>query len=133
MSGLHCIIQGLSLLCVDSIGRVNSVAAEVGLNCSQACGVLVPWSGTEPMSPALQGRFLTTDHQEIPCYIHFNLFNFLVPFHFICSCAITKLFAITFANKKWFNETVNIILIFIMLIIVMFNLQFCVILIQLFK
>ena len=30
------------------------------LSCSEACGILVPWPGIEPMSPALQGRFLTT-------------------------------------------------------------------------
>ena len=31
-----------------------------GLNCSKARRILVPWSGIEPMSPAGQGRFLTT-------------------------------------------------------------------------
>ena len=30
------------------------------LSCSMACGILVPWPGTEPMSPALPGRLLTT-------------------------------------------------------------------------
>ena len=30
------------------------------LSCSEACGILVPWPGIKPASPALQGRFLTT-------------------------------------------------------------------------
>ena len=32
-----------------------------------ACGILVPWPGTEPTSSALQGGFLTTEHQRSPC------------------------------------------------------------------
>lgn len=31
-----------------------------GLRCSKACGMLVPWPGTELTSPALQGGFVTT-------------------------------------------------------------------------
>ena len=31
-----------------------------GLSCSVACGVLAPWPGNKPWSPALEGRFLTT-------------------------------------------------------------------------
>ena len=30
------------------------------LSCSAACGILVPWLGIKPTSPALQGGFLTT-------------------------------------------------------------------------
>ena len=30
------------------------------LNCSEACGILVPQPEIEPMSPALQGEFFTT-------------------------------------------------------------------------
>ena len=37
-----------------------SVAVAGRLSCSKACGVLVPWAGTEPTFPALQGRFSTT-------------------------------------------------------------------------
>ena len=29
-------------------------------NCSEACGILVPWLGIKPTFPALEGRFLTT-------------------------------------------------------------------------
>ena len=31
------------------------------------CGILVPWPGIEPMSPALEGRFLTTGAPEKSC------------------------------------------------------------------
>ena len=38
-----------------------------GLSCPLTCEILVPTPGIEPMSPALQGRFLTTGgHQESP-------------------------------------------------------------------
>ena len=29
-------------------------------SCPAACGILVPWPGIKPSSPALEGRFLTT-------------------------------------------------------------------------
>ena len=32
----------------------------LGLSCPMACGILVPPSGIESVSPALQGGFLTT-------------------------------------------------------------------------
>ena len=50
----HYGTQILYLRCKDSV-----VAAH-RLSCSVACGILVPWPGIEPMSFALQGRFLTT-------------------------------------------------------------------------
>ena len=53
-SGLGCIMWYLSLEGTDFLVVVP------GLSCSAACGILVPRSGIEPMSPALQGRFLTT-------------------------------------------------------------------------
>ena len=34
--------------------------SSAGLGWSAACGILVPWPGFEPMSPALEGRFLCT-------------------------------------------------------------------------
>ena len=37
-----------------------------GLSCPEACGILVPMSGIEPMSPALTGGFLTTGLQRKP-------------------------------------------------------------------
>ena len=38
----------------------GSVAATRRLSCPVACGILVPWPGIKPVSPALEGRFLTT-------------------------------------------------------------------------
>ena len=37
-----------------------------GLSCPVACGILVPRPGMEPMSPVLDGGFLTTGHQGSP-------------------------------------------------------------------
>ena len=53
-SGLHCITWYLSLRGTDFLVVVH------GLSCSAVGGILVPWSEIEPMSAALQGRFLTT-------------------------------------------------------------------------
>ena len=49
-----CIMQ--DLLC----WHVGSIVAAHRLSCSVARGILVPHPGIEPMSHALQGRFLTT-------------------------------------------------------------------------
>ena len=43
-----------------SLQHMNSPVVVRGLSCSAACGILVPGPGIEPMSPALQGGFLTT-------------------------------------------------------------------------
>ena len=45
--GLHC-------------GAGASLVAEHGLSCPTTCEILVPWPGIESVSPALEGRFLTT-------------------------------------------------------------------------
>ena len=45
-------------------GTAGSVVEMHGLSCSAACGVLVPWPGIKPMSPALEGWFLTTAPPE---------------------------------------------------------------------
>ena len=39
---------------------LGSVVVTLGLSCPVACGVLAPRPKTKPMSPALQGGFLTT-------------------------------------------------------------------------
>ena len=46
---------GSLLLCAGSIVRVH------GLSFHEACGILVPQPGIEPASPALEGRFFTTE------------------------------------------------------------------------
>ena len=40
--------------------HMGTVVAASWLSCSSACGILVPQPGIEPVSPALQGGFLTT-------------------------------------------------------------------------
>ena len=40
--------------------RAGSVVVNGVLSCPAACGILVPQPEMEPMSPALEGRFLTT-------------------------------------------------------------------------
>ena len=45
--------------------RIFSCGAQIlvvahRVSCSEACGILVPRPGIEPVSPALEGRFLTT-------------------------------------------------------------------------
>ena len=46
----------LSLCC----GTQASPVAAAELSFPAACGILVPWPGIEPMSPALEGGFLAT-------------------------------------------------------------------------
>ena len=43
--------------------HTDSIVAACGLNCPEACGILVLPPGTKPASPALQGRFLTIGPQ----------------------------------------------------------------------
>ena len=45
------------ILWLWSLGSVVTLGR---LSCFKACGILVPWPGIEPTSPALQSRFLTT-------------------------------------------------------------------------
>lgn len=42
------------------------------LSCLAAHGILVPGPGTQPVSPTLAGRFLTTLDQESPSQPHFK-------------------------------------------------------------
>ena len=48
----HCGTQALEL--------AGSVVAAHRLSCPTACGILIPQPGIKPMSPALEGGFLTT-------------------------------------------------------------------------
>ena len=45
---------------VSSCGA-GSVVAEHGVSCFAACEISVPWPGTEPVNPALQGGFFITE------------------------------------------------------------------------
>ena len=49
--------------------HATSVVSARGLSFFAACGTLVPQPETEPMSPALQGRFLTTELPEQSCIV----------------------------------------------------------------
>ena len=51
-----CRILGSS----QALEFMSSAVAACGLSWSTACGILVPSPGFEPMSPALEGRFLCT-------------------------------------------------------------------------
>jgi len=53
-SSLRCV--GFSLVVVYGLSSCGAG----GLSCPKPCGILVPRPGVEPMSPALEGRFLTT-------------------------------------------------------------------------
>ena len=50
-----------SLVAEHRLYSVGSVVAVHRLSCPEARGILVPRPGIEPMSPALEGRFLTTE------------------------------------------------------------------------
>ena len=59
-AGLSC---SMGIRCCSAGGfslvkHVGSMAR--GLSCTTAWGILVPWPGIEPASPALEGGFLTT-------------------------------------------------------------------------
>ena len=49
-----------SCCCSKTLGTWASVVMAHGLNCPDACGILVPRPGIEPTSPALAGGFITT-------------------------------------------------------------------------
>ena len=55
-----CGVQVFSSCGAQAPGRVGSVAVVRGLSCPTACGILVPWPGTEPPSSALEDGFFTT-------------------------------------------------------------------------
>ena len=59
--GLFVAAHGLLSSCgMRAPGRTGSLVVARGLSCPEACGILVPWPGIEPTSPALEGGFLTT-------------------------------------------------------------------------
>ena len=50
-----------SFVIVDGLSSMGSVVTASGPSCCLACGILVPQSGIEPVFPALQSGFLTTE------------------------------------------------------------------------
>ena len=66
---LSVAVRGLLLLrSMDSrvCGFRESWHMSLARRCPKACGILVPGSGIQPMSPALTGGFLTTDYKVSP-------------------------------------------------------------------
>ena len=57
--GLYRIVRAFSSFDAWALEHAGSVAA--AQSCFIACGISVPWPGIEPMSPALEDRFLTTE------------------------------------------------------------------------
>ena len=53
-------LQWLLLFQSTGSGHAGSVNAALRLSFPEACGILVPCPGIEPVSPAFQGGFLTT-------------------------------------------------------------------------
>ena len=49
----------------------------LGLSCPAACEILVPQSGTGPMSPVLEGKFLITGSPDNPCHLIVESSRFL--------------------------------------------------------
>ena len=52
-----------------------------GFFARKACGILVPWPGIEPESPALQGRLLTPGSPGKSLYL---LLNFISSLSYLC-------------------------------------------------
>ena len=59
---LLCVTRGLLLWLTDSL-------VVLGLSGPAGCRVLVPGSGIEPQSPALEGGFLATGAPGSPCVV----------------------------------------------------------------
>ena len=60
---LCCVVGDLPLQWILELWHTSSVVVACRLSCSMAGGILIPWPGIEPSSPALQGRFLTSGPQ----------------------------------------------------------------------
>ena len=59
-SGLSCNMWGaLSGHAGPFVAVLHSLVVALRFNCSKACGILAPGPGIEPVSPALEGGFLT--------------------------------------------------------------------------
>ena len=99
-SSLSCFMQYLSLWHSASLVTVH------GLNCSEPHGILVPGPGIEPMSPALQGRFLSTGLSEkSPQYLFWSItLNYLI---LLLSCSKHMKTIACLPNQVIFSLPVN--------------------------
>ena len=60
----NLVVSGLSFSIWGLHWCAGSAVAVCGLSCPAASGILVPWPGIKPVSPAFQGRLLTTAPPE---------------------------------------------------------------------
>ena len=80
----YIVCAWLCWVCIVVLSAPEHLGSEVavrGLSCSAACGILVPWPGIKPTSPALQAGFLTTGPPRKPS--HFTLCPLVHIFYFI--------------------------------------------------
>ena len=73
---LRCLTRNLLLWCVVSLVMAHGLSNRgVWAQLPEACRVLLPQSGIEPVSPALQGKFFTTGpSQRSSClFLEYNL------------------------------------------------------------
>ena len=57
-------------LCCGPCGVGAPLVVDHRLSFPLACGILVPLLGIKPVSPALEGRILTTGPSGKPCHSH---------------------------------------------------------------
>ena len=64
------VCEGKSFSCcgAQALERTDSLVAVCGLSTSEACGILIPQPRIKPVSPALEGGFLTTGPPRTTLY-----------------------------------------------------------------
>ena len=87
--GLFVVACGLSSCGARAPESLGSVVVALGLSCPAACGILVSRSGIEPVSPALESRFLTTGPPGKSQHKLIILFYFIYLFTFGCATWLT--------------------------------------------
>ena len=92
------------LLAVSGIFHCGTwIAVAQTLRCSKACGILVPWLGIKPRSPALQGRVLITGPPGKSPYIFKVYFRgFYYPKILVLSEELIKYNHIFSSKSTWY-------------------------------
>ena len=92
-SGFSVVFKIFTYLFLTALGLRYSLWAPLvvarGLSCPVANGILFPWSGIEPPSPALKGGFLTTGPSR-KCQV-FSLMKSSVFLSLYCWCRISEI------------------------------------------
>ena len=85
--------------------HASSIVVVHRLSCPAACGILVPWTGIEPTSPALEGKFFTTGppgKSQVLGFWHIKSFSISWQFYTLNISPIsTPLLSKTQLNSKW--------------------------------